>query len=54
MFSGQPMASGPHELDICLDAAQVQTRLSGYRAHCYNVAFEYRREYPDMEKDYLK
>lgn len=47
------MTSGPHELDVCLYMAQAQTRKTGYRAHCYDIAINYRREYPDMAQDYL-
>ena len=53
MFQGQPMASGPFELEVCLEMAQTQTLRSGYKAHCYDVSVGYRREYPDMTKDYL-
>ena len=52
MFQNQPMASGPHELEVCLSMAQLQTMRSGYKAHCYNPT-DYKREYPDMTKDYL-
>ena len=52
MFQNQPMASGPHELEVCLLMAQEQTTRSGYKAHCYNPN-DFKREYPDMTKDYL-
>ena len=32
LFNGQPMASGPHELEVCLLMAEYATQ-----AHCYNV-----------------
>ncbi len=52
MWMAQPMASGPHELNICLDMAQQETRKHHFKAHCYRVrGFE--RRYPDMKKDYL-
>ena len=45
MFAGQPMASGPHELEVCLYMAQQQTR-GDFKAHCYNPVSIARR-YPD-------
>lgn len=44
MFAGQPMVSGPFVLEVCLSMAETQTRLSGYKAHCYKP-YE-KRQYP--------
>lgn len=52
MFQGQPSASGPHELDVCLSMAQQQVWRTMRKAHCYNPKTIERR-YPDMNKDYL-
>ena len=49
MFQGQPMASGPFELDACLLMAATQTQISGYKAHCYDISVTYDRRYPVME-----
>lgn len=41
VFSGQPVASGPHELDVCLYmASQVSA------GHCWNPASPSDRRYP--------
>lgn len=54
MFHWQPMASGPHELDVCLYMAQQarQKAFGIFKAHCYNPK-EHRREYPRTGVDYL-
>ena len=49
MFQGQPMASGPFELDVCLHMALEQTVKTGYKAHCYDISVNYDRRYPVME-----
>ena len=49
----QPEISGPHDLDVCLDMAQSNTKKFGFRAHCQHKNDRFRREYPDMKKDYL-
>lgn len=52
MFTGQPMASGPHELEVCLSMAQQQSLRSGFKAHCYNPE-TIKRRYPVAGVDYL-
>lgn len=44
MFTGQPMASGPHDLDVCLEMAQAQVT-----AHCWNVKTRERKK-PDAAR----
>ena len=51
LFAGQPMVSGPFELDVCLYLAQQQVKETGAKAHCYRPPNQ--REYPNMTKDYL-
>lgn len=38
MFHGQPMVSGPHELESCLLMAQYQQQ-----AHCWNLKTQERK-----------
>jgi hypothetical protein len=47
MFSGQPMISGPHELEVCLYVAQ-QKSSGEFKAHCYNQQTR-ERQYPRIE-----
>lgn len=41
-FYGVPMASGPHELDICLVMAKAQ-QARGNQPHCWNPKTQERK-----------
>lgn len=41
LFHGQPMASGPHELEVCLMMAESQPG-----SHCWNPAKPWDRQKP--------
>ena len=44
LFNGQPMASGPHELEVCLLMAQDLPNPQG--AHCWNPQRPWDRRRP--------
>lgn len=41
LFNGQPMASGPHELEVCLLMSQFQPG-----SHCWNPQTQERKQLP--------
>ena len=43
MFNGVPMASGPHDLDGCLEMAATQTEIRRVPAHCWNPKTQERK-----------
>lgn len=44
LFHGQPVASGPHELEVCMEMAKVQAQ-----AHCWNPQRPSDRRYQKEE-----